>query len=664
MIGGPRIAGPRALRRAPGEDVTGLPTSPWAIPIPLALVLLAAAIFRAVYFSLYARTSIFFDGLILDSSVYDAWARAIASGRVIGTEAFYFPPLYPYLLGIVFRLFGPSYAVVYLLQALMGLANIALVHRIGSAVFNPRVGLIAACGAALYAPFPFFEMKVMGTTLGVTLNLAALLLLVRAESVVSRAGERFPAHWFAAGLLIGVAALVLPGTILLALLYAGTKARRHPRVTVAILAGAFLGLLPALIHNLYVAADPLPLSGQGGITFYQGNNPKSAGLYDVAPGFSGSPETQAEEERAIAERETGHALRRSQISAHFFRKGLAFITGSPGRWLWLEARKLLALLGDYEASTEYSLYLERDQIPWLWLAFLPYAAIAGAGVAGLLGPARSERGGEAPVRDGAGQALPIYTIYAAAIPILFYVSSRYRLPLVPALVIYGASFVERAAWCLREGGARRVAAERLIVLAALVGLVSLVPLGTRSATAEANVHYNIGNVLADRGRHEEAIVSFDRALAGWPDHAFALINRGNSLDRLGREEEALASYRRAEEVRPGLWKAYKAQGVVLHRQKRFEEEAEAYRRGLPAGGAEARFLLGTILKRLDRLDEAATALQDAIRLDPGYARAHSRLGEIYALRGDVAHAKEQFRKALEADPADATARAGLDRLGG
>ncbi len=736
----------RAKRAARDREQAGIPPAPppsetplppaREIPRSLALVLIAAALFRVAYFLLYRR-SVFFDGLILDSSVYDAWARAIATGDWIGSEAFYFPPLYPYLLGILFRAFGPSYAPVYVAQMVLGLLNLLLIYRLGLALFGARTGILAAAGAALYGPFAFFETKILGTTLGLTLNLAALLMLVRAENAAAAPGWRRPRRWFLAGLAIGAASLCTPASVLLALLCAAAwvvrglrapRARRPPgglAVPAALLAGTFAALLPVLAHNLYVAGDPLLFSGQGGITFYQGNNPRAKGLYDVVPGFTGSPELQPREEKQIAERESGRTLRRSEISAHFFRKGLAFIAASPGPWLGLEVRKIGYLLGDYEASTEYSIYLERDWVPWLRAAALPFAVIAGVGAAGLLGRRRALR------RERAGTGLLLYTLYAAAVPLLFYVSSRYRLPLVPALLIYGASFVDGLLRQARERGAAQVMQDPGVVAALLLALLSFFPLGGKSVTAEANVHYNIGSLLAERGRHEEALVEYDRALADWPTNTFALINRGNSLDKLGRSDEALASYRRAEEAGPKFWKAYTSQGVVLHRQKRLEEEAEVYRRGLAAGGAEAQYLLGTTLDALGRpdeaveafrqairmrsgepryhnalgnalqkqgnvaaaieayraasgtgpryarsrynlatllqdqgrVDEAITLLEEAVRLDPRYARAHSRLGEIYAGRGDAARARDHFRLALEADPADAAARQGMARLG-
>ena len=644
------------INREPGEGKAPHPPlpPPWAIPGSLAVLLLAAALFRAVYFYLYAQNSIFFDGLILDSRVYDSWAAAIARGEWIGREAFYFPPLYPYLLAILFKGVGHSLAPVYLLQGLLGLVNLLLIHRIGMATFNERVGLLAAGAAALYGPLAFFEMKVLGTTLGLTLSLLALVLLVGAERA-SLLGRTVLGRWFLAGVVIGLGAECVPGTILLAPIYAAYLGLSRSRAAIVLLAGTFLATVPVLSHNLYVASDPLPLSGQGGLTFYQGNNPSASGLYSVPPGFSGSPESQAVEEQSIAERETGRIMRRSEVSAHFLRKGLAFIASSPFAWLRLEGKKLLALFGDYEASTEYSLYFERQQIPWLRILCLPFAAIVATGVAGMILAGRPRP---------PASALLLYGAHAAAIPLIFYVSGRYRLPIVPPLLIYGAAFGDRLWAQVRATGALAPDAARTAALALGLALVSFFPLGRPVVPAEANVHYNIGNLLMERNRYEEAIASFDRSLGQWPGNDYAWINRGNSLDKLGRPDEALASYQRAEEANPNSWRAYKAQGIILHRSKRYEEEEAVYRRGLKTDGEEAYYLLGIALKNQNRIDDATRALEAAIRLNPTYARAHTRLGEIRAGLGDRDAAREEFRKAIALDPDDTAARTGLGRLGG
>ncbi len=698
------------------------------VPRSLFVILFAAAMFRAIYFFLLSADDLLFDGLILDSVLYDAWGRAIADGAWIGSEAFYFPPLYAYLLGIVYRIVGHDVAPIYLLQSLLGVFNIYLIFRIGAGLFGRRIGIIAAAAAALYAPFAFYELKILGTTVGLTLNLVVLRLMVREEQVeaarptAGRAKNRL--RWVGIGLVIGAAALCWPATVLLAALYAALRARHAFRVTAALAIGTLLGLLPVLTHNLYVAGDFLPLSAQGGITFFQGNNPRATGLYSDPVGFSGAPERQAAEERAIAERETGRPLKRSQVSAHFFRKGATFIVTEPGRWLLLEARKLGRLIGNYEASAEYSIYLERSRIPWLHVTFLPFALIAGAGCGGLAGLIRGT------ARRPGTRALGVFTAYAAAVPLLFYVSSRYRLLLVPALIIIGAWFIDAVTTRLRSGHRPDRRQLQGLAIAVPLALAAIYPLGRASTSTEANVHYNLGTVLAGRDRHREAIAAYDRALADLPRHAAAWINRGNSLDRQGLVEEALRSYRKAAEVQPAFWPAYRAQGVILHRLGRLDEAEAVFRRGLAAGGAEAHHDLGVILDRLGRtadaetafraaiaadpaapgyhnalgnallrqgriddakqayldanragpryeksrynlatlllrdgaVDEAAALLEDALRIEPRYARAHARLGEVLERQGDLTAARDRFRRALAIDSGDATARAGLERL--
>src|SRR5262249_9369245 len=152
-------------------------------------------------------------------------------------------------------------------------------------LYGERAALFAGIGAALYLPLSFFEMKVLGTTLGLALALAALLLLVGAEQAdaadAGRAGPRRrgphgPAErgrgaarpaagrWLAAGIAIGVTALCTPAAVLLAAIYGvALLARRRPRPALALAAGTFAALLPALAHNV-ATGNWILISSQGG----------------------------------------------------------------------------------------------------------------------------------------------------------------------------------------------------------------------------------------------------------------------------------------------------------------------------------------------------------------------------------------------------------------
>ena len=63
---------------------------------------------------------------------------------------------------------------------------------------------------------------------------------------------------------------------------------------------------------------------------------------------------------------------------------------------------------------------------------------------------------------------------------------------------------------------------------------------------------NRATTLHDLSRFDEALESYDRALAVRPDNAEVHCNRGNTLYELNRYEEALASYERAITLKPNF----------------------------------------------------------------------------------------------------------------
>jgi tetratricopeptide (TPR) repeat protein len=65
-----------------------------------------------------------------------------------------------------------------------------------------------------------------------------------------------------------------------------------------------------------------------------------------------------------------------------------------------------------------------------------------------------------------------------------------------------------------------------------------------------------GNVLQELRRFEEALASYDRAVAVRPDYVQAHANRGDILNGLERFEEALASYDRAVAIHPDFADAH------------------------------------------------------------------------------------------------------------
>jgi tetratricopeptide (TPR) repeat protein len=80
-----------------------------------------------------------------------------------------------------------------------------------------------------------------------------------------------------------------------------------------------------------------------------------------------------------------------------------------------------------------------------------------------------------------------------------------------------------------------------------------------------------------------------------------------------------------------------------------------------ASNPEAQYYLGQTLKEENRLDEAASAYQDAIRNDKDMSEAHAGLGLVRLAQGNPAEATASFKQAINLNSGNSTAHYGLGR---
>ena len=81
--------------------------------------------------------------------------------------------------------------------------------------------------------------------------------------------------------------------------------------------------------------------------------------------------------------------------------------------------------------------------------------------------------------------------------------------------------------------------------------------------------------------------------------------------------------------------------------KKLEFDSEFETSGLSEGQAEA--YLGDLLYNINRLDDAAIRLEQALALDPNISMAHASLGMVRLKQKDFVGAKQHLQKALELD---------------
>jgi tetratricopeptide (TPR) repeat protein len=156
---------------------------------------------------------------------------------------------------------------------------------------------------------------------------------------------------------------------------------------------------------------------------------------------------------------------------------------------------------------------------------------------------------------------------------------------------------------------------------------------------------NLGVALAAKGRFDEAIENYRKALLINPSYADALNNLGIALAAKGRFDEAMGDYYQALLINPNNCDALDNLGVALTARGQFDEAIEKYRQAIQINPnrPETFFHLGMTLGQLGRTREAAAQYREALRLNPDLAEALNNLAWILA-----ASSNNELRNGAEA----------------
>jgi tetratricopeptide (TPR) repeat protein len=154
------------------------------------------------------------------------------------------------------------------------------------------------------------------------------------------------------------------------------------------------------------------------------------------------------------------------------------------------------------------------------------------------------------------------------------------------------------------------------------------------------------------GDNVEAQRSILAALTATPESTYAMRIYASVLDGLGRRYEGLTWARRAVETAPLDHLTHYEYARLLTRSSdaagALPVVKEALR--LAPGSADAHDLLGVVLGMLGRREESTAAHQEALRLQPGHARALANIAVNHANSRRLFSALTGFREAAQLDP--------------
>jgi tetratricopeptide (TPR) repeat protein len=149
----------------------------------------------------------------------------------------------------------------------------------------------------------------------------------------------------------------------------------------------------------------------------------------------------------------------------------------------------------------------------------------------------------------------------------------------------------------------------------------------RTAPDSSIAHYSLGVILSSRGKLQEAIEHYRRAVQINPVYVDAYNNLGSALVRQGKLEEGIGRYRQALRIAPGYRQAHNNLGIALADSGQLAEAIEHYRQALRIDPdfKQAHYNLGNALVRQGELAEAIEHYRQALRIDPDFKQAHDQL---------------------------------------
>lgn len=177
----------------------------------------------------------------------------------------------------------------------------------------------------------------------------------------------------------------------------------------------------------------------------------------------------------------------------------------------------------------------------------------------------------------------------------------------------------------------------------------------------AAAHLAAGNIYMMKGKFNEAVTAFRKAVALDPNSAEALNNLGEGLGELKQYQPALAAFQKAAALDQGFLKARYNIGVTYDRLGQMKYAEFIYRiliRDFPnfALGYDS---LAVSLSKSGRAREAIPLHEKAISLAPKDPSFYYNFAVSYLVLGDLRKAQQQQQRLRNLDPAMAEHLSGV-----
>jgi tetratricopeptide (TPR) repeat protein len=549
----------------------------------------------------------FFKNPIMDEEYHDNWAQEIAEGKLLERTPFYRAPAYPFFLGFVYAVLGQGYYFPRLMGIIIGAISCALIYVVGKEIFSHKVALLAALSACFYGMFLYFDAMFLTTYLEVFFCLVAVLLTIRWTKTKSNL------HLIIAGLFWGLASITRPNFLIFVPVFAlyvfltlkkqSLKERLNP--IVLLLSGLIPVVLIITLMNILAGKDFVMIAWNGGINFFLGNNVHANGWSATSPELDATWWGGYRDAIIVAERALGRELLPSQVSSYWTGRGFAYIFSQPLAWIALMLKKAYLLVNTFEISNNQSIQAFSEFSPLLRIPLFDFGLILAFAIWGLI----------CSLITKVTRLINLFLIFYGLSIILFFVTARYRVPLVPFLLIYASYAVFWFVEMVRAHRIKEVALPMLVV-AAMAVFFHTDLYGTH-VVDYSNIHLSLGNRFFDQGDYQKASEEFKQALIRNPENTDAMNALGNTYMMLKQINAAKELYVHSLELEPTV---------------------------------DALCKLGIVYLQTGNMDSARIYLSEAITRDTVNPEVNYYMGMFHAYNNAPRSAIEYLERSLENYP--------------
>ncbi len=591
--------------------------------------------------------------------VTDQWAPPLDHDYPAIQENVYFkPPGTPYFLAFVYFLFGISNIYPKIIFVILGIFSCLFMYFFVRRLFDELSGKAAALIFVTYWAFIYYEATFLEPTLTVFLNILCIFLVYR--WIGSRGLWKFLFSAIIAGLCVITRPNVLICIPIIGLLFVYWEWKRKQNLFYGLAIGFIWCLivcatiLPITVRNYIVSGEFVPINSQAGITLYTGNNSHANGFIATTPEIGGW--TCFDWPRIVDEtnKRIGKELTHAETDKYFARRALKYIKKNPLHTFQLMVKKFCLFWGPKEVCNQKE--AECDIRISTVLRFLPvrFSHILTFAILGLAmwlvtlwkcKKNNQKNNCTSKSTQATVWLIIFFTLVYSATFIPFQVAGRYRVPIIPFLII-GASYAVSYFYKLML---RKKILNIIFWSFLAVGLWVVISRNIAGYKPRIGRWYlSRGAAYMLDGKPEKALNNLNRAQELRPHDERIYANIGVVLVSTGDITQAKDYFEKSLNINTNYYRALKNLGLLYARQQKFDSALHYLNRAFKIRSTDYVLAreLGGIFGALGNRTNALKYLKQAVELRSEDAKSHYYLGMLCADMEQFKHARNYFETAL------------------